>query len=61
MSIQVQESQNDNPSIQPFRVDVQLHDLLTKPSSPGLLPPRLRPLAEPEVLPTPVFPQHPSV
>jgi hypothetical protein len=61
MGIQIQGPQNINANIQPFRVDVQLHDLLTKPSSPGLPPPPVRPKAVPEVLPTPVFPQHPEL
>jgi len=61
MGVQIQGPQNINANIQPFRVDVQLHDLLTKPSSPALPPPPVRPKAVPEVLPTPVFPQHPEL
>jgi len=42
----------------PFRLDVQLHHLLKKPSGERpLLPPP--PSAKPLSLPQPVFPQHP--
>jgi len=44
----------------PFRLDVQLHDLLKKPSEGRpLLPPP--PSAKPLSLPQPVFPQHPEL
>ena len=43
---------------QPFRLDVQLHDLLKKPPANRLLPPP--PIAR-ESLPEPVFPQHPHL
>jgi MoaA/NifB/PqqE/SkfB family radical SAM enzyme len=42
-----------------FRLDVRLHDLLTKPPSTSLLPPP--PQAERQVLPEAVFPQHPEL
>jgi MoaA/NifB/PqqE/SkfB family radical SAM enzyme len=45
--------------IPPFRVDVQLHDLLKKPTQRPLLPPP--PSAKPLRLPEPVFPQHPEL
>ncbi|MGD0127583.1 MAG: radical SAM protein [Terriglobia bacterium] len=43
----------------PFRLDVQLHDLLKNPAQRPLLPPP--PSAEPLSLPQPVFPQHPEL
>ena len=43
----------------PFRLDVQLHDLLKKPAEKPLLPPP--PSARPLSLPQPVFPQHPEL
>ena len=46
-------------SIPPFRLDVQLHDLLKKPVGRPLLPPP--PSAKPLTLPVPVFPQHPEL
>ncbi len=43
-----------------FRLDVQLHDLLKRPGTARpLLPPP--PLAQPQTLPRPVFPQHPEL
>jgi MoaA/NifB/PqqE/SkfB family radical SAM enzyme len=46
-------------SIPPFRLDVQLHDLLKKPTGRPLAPPP--PSAKPLALPEPVFPQHPEL
>ena len=43
----------------PFRLDVQLHDLLKNPPQRPLLPPP--PSANPLNLPQPVFPQHPEL
>ncbi len=43
----------------PFRLDVQLHELLTKPAGPRLTPPL--PSGPPQELPAPVFPQHPEL
>jgi len=43
----------------PFRLDVQLHDLLKKPAERPLLPPP--PSRKPLTLPMPVFPQHPDL
>src|SRR6266850_7997869 len=60
MSANLQEHQQTNPGIQPFRVDVQLHDLLKKPEvRRPLVPPP--PSAQPHELPEPVFPQHPGL
>ncbi|MBV9225960.1 MAG: hypothetical protein JOY85_18140, partial [Acidobacteriaceae bacterium] len=41
-----------------FRLDVQLHELLTKPA-PGAI--HLQPVGEPQQFPDPVFPQHPEL
>ena len=41
-----------------FRLDVPLHDLLTKPRAPL---PGLQPIGEPQVFPDPMFPQHPEL
>ena len=60
MSTQVQDLQNAKPSVQPFRVDVQLDDLLKKPHT-------FRPSVPHEAkgalekLPEPVFPQRPEL
>jgi len=43
----------------PFRLDVQLHDLLKNPIQKPLLPPP--PSEKPLSLPQPVFPQHPEL
>ncbi len=43
----------------PFRLDVQVHDLLMKPKPQSLVPPP--PGAEPQVLPVPAFPEHPEL
>ncbi len=40
-----------------FRVDVPLHQLLTKPRAKPTLPPS----AQPQTLPEPIFPQHPEL
>jgi hypothetical protein len=45
--------------IPPYRLNVQLHDLLKKPTGRPLLPPP--PSAKPLTLPEPVFPQHPEL
>jgi MoaA/NifB/PqqE/SkfB family radical SAM enzyme len=55
MGVTVQQPQQDG---QPFRLDVQLHELLKKPPSNRLLPP---PAAGLQKLPEPVFPQHPEL
>jgi MoaA/NifB/PqqE/SkfB family radical SAM enzyme len=49
-----------NESLPPFRLDVELHDLLKSNSSPKpfLVPPRS---PETMTLPEPVFPQHPEI
>ena len=54
-------SANSGPrrSHPPFRLDVQLHDLLKNPAQRPLLPPL--PSAKPLSLPQPVFPQHPEL
>jgi MoaA/NifB/PqqE/SkfB family radical SAM enzyme len=53
------QSQPDSP--QPFRLDVPLHDLLTNgsPRKPGPAPVPVH--AAPQILPEPVFPQHPDL
>jgi MoaA/NifB/PqqE/SkfB family radical SAM enzyme len=48
-----QEAALSNP---PFRMDVRLHQILTRPRSKPTLP-----QAEPQTLPEPVFPQHPEL
>ena len=55
----LQPQRDFKPATPPFRVDVQLHDLLVsdntqKPSQPTLS-------AVPQVLPEPDFPQHPEL
>ena len=56
MSIQTQEHQNVKATIQPFRVDVRLHDLLKKPHT--IRPSVPHPAAgASEKLPEPVFPR----
>jgi MoaA/NifB/PqqE/SkfB family radical SAM enzyme len=51
---------NDEYAPPPFRLDVQLHELLTKPArSPMMSPPP--PSVQPETLPEPVFPQRPEL
>ncbi len=54
----IQGPSSDPPS---FRLDVNLHDLLTRPSQPAILPPPPKPTGEAQVLPEPVFPQHPEL
>jgi MoaA/NifB/PqqE/SkfB family radical SAM enzyme len=50
---------NTDPSAPPFRLDVQLHELLMKPAgAPG---PVLPTDGVPQKLPDPVFPQHPEL
>ncbi len=43
---------------QSFRLDVPLHDLLTKSRTPL---PGMQPVGEPEKLPDPIFPEHPEL
>src|SRR5439155_16593259 len=60
MSTEVQEHQKISTKTQPFRVDVQLHDLLkNRQATRPLMPPP--PLAQPQELPEPLFPQHPEL
>ena len=40
-----------------FRLDVQLHELLTRPTDAVRLPP----LGKAQVFPDPVFPEHPEL
>ena len=55
--VQVPEGTHAAPS---YRLDVQLHELLMKPpEQPRLLPPP--PDGKQQVLPEPVFPQHPEL
>jgi MoaA/NifB/PqqE/SkfB family radical SAM enzyme len=55
----LQEFQNAVPSPPPFRIDVQLHDLLTKSEPRPLVPPK--PSGPQQTLPEPVFPLHPGL
>ena len=55
-ALQEQRSPHDAPP--PFRLDVQLHDLLKKSLAPR---PILVPGRQPEKFPEPVFPQHPEL
>src|SRR5262249_48141752 len=41
----------------PYRLDVQLHELLTEP----VVRPTVPPSREPQTLPEPIFPQHPEL
>ena len=55
-ALQEQRGSHDAPP--PFRLDVQLHDLLKKSPAPR---PILVPGRQPEKFPEPVFPQHQSL
>lgn len=57
---EVESRQRNNEYAPPFRVDVQLHDLLTKPARTPVAP-SLPPSARPQPLPEPVFPLHPEL
>ena len=59
MSTTFQQVETINTKVQPFRVDVQLHDLLKKPEVPLQFVPS--PRTTPQELPVPVFPQHPEL
>jgi MoaA/NifB/PqqE/SkfB family radical SAM enzyme len=59
MSTALQHPETINTKIQPFRVDVQLHDLLKQPELSLQFVPA--PRATPQELPVPVFPQHPEL
>ena len=60
MSTELQGHQETGASLRPYRLDVQLHDLLKNPeTSWPLVPPP--PSAQPQTLPRPVFPQHPEL
>ena len=54
-ALQEQYDQDNPPS---FRLDVQLHELLTKPAAPR---PIFMPSRKQETFPEPVFPQHPEL
>ncbi len=58
MGAGLQQPQQGGEGTQPFRLDVQLHELLKKPGLNRLLPP---PPADLQSLPDPVFPQHPEL
>ncbi len=58
---ELQQNQEANGSTQVFRLDVQLHELLTKPASGPVLRPPDQPTAQPQTLPEPIFPQHPEL
>src|SRR5512133_300431 len=55
----LQHHEHDSASIPPFRLDVQLHELLNKPPDRPMLMPA--PSAKPLTLPEPVFPQRPEL
>src|SRR5262245_45723071 len=55
-----QEIQSPPNSAAPFRLDVQLHNLLRNPSSPNP-PVQQKPSTQRSVLPEPVFPQRPEL
>jgi hypothetical protein len=60
MSTQIQELPENKPKAQPFRLDVQLRDLLQKPEGKlSLIPPP--PSARLQKLPIPIFPQRPEL
>lgn len=52
-----QEHPDNGGSAPPFRVDVRLHDVLTKPRPRPTVPRS----AQPQTLPEPIFPQHPEL
>src|SRR5215831_2070772 len=54
------QQENDIRSTPAFRLDVRLHDLLKQPGTARPLKLSL-PSAQPQTLPTPVFPQHPGL
>ena len=54
----LQEQYDENASSPPFRLDVQLHELLTKSSPPKTV---LLPGSGDAKFPEPVFPQHPEL
>jgi len=53
-----QEQYGNQTAHPPFRLDVQIHELLTKSPAPR---PVLLPDSERTTLPDPVFPQHPEL
>lgn len=55
----LQECQDTDRTAPPFRLDVQLHDLLKKPTARPMAPPS--PSAQAQTLPEPVFPRHPDL
>lgn len=59
MNTELQQPKTAGAGIQPFRLDVPLHDLLQNPEAQrrGGAPPS----AQPETLPEPIFPQHPEL
>src|SRR5579872_5167485 len=60
MNIDTQDHDGTPTTVQPFRLDVQLHELLQKPEAKrSFLPPPAS--AQTEKLPKPVFPQHPEL
>jgi MoaA/NifB/PqqE/SkfB family radical SAM enzyme len=54
---EVEVGQDQSSSIPPFRLDVQLHELLTKPVGKPMGPPS----TQGQTLPEPDFPQHPEL
>ena len=53
------DTQQESASVPAFRLDVELHQLLTRPpESVGLT---LPPLGKPQRFPDPIFPQHPEL
>ncbi len=57
---ELQQHQEADGSSRGFRLDVQLHELLTKPASGPVLRLPDRPTAQPQTLPEPIFPRYPE-
>ncbi len=57
--IELQQKPENVEPPKPFRLDVQLHELLMKPKGRSVKLPR--PSTQPQTLPEPIFPQHPEL
>src|SRR5262245_53822572 len=55
----LQQKEHDDGSIPPFRLDIQLHELLNKPAPRTMMPPAAS--VQGQTLPEPVFPQRPEL
>ena len=60
MNIDTQNREGTSAKVQPFRLDVQLHELLQKPEAMRSFL-QSPPSVQTEKLPKPVFPQHPAL